>query len=169
MNFAHPDLLFLLFLFLHIGSAVVAFGPTFAFPIIGAMGGREPQFANFAMRINSTIADKLVGPLAIVTGLTGLGLIWTSGRDVFREAWLLLSIVLYVVALVIAVVVTGPAVNRMVQATSTPPPPRDPGAAAPSGPPAHIAADLKRIRAAGMALTLLTVVILLLMVFKPRF
>ncbi len=168
MNFADSNLLFLLFLFLHIGSAIVAFGPTFAFPIIGAMGGREPQFANFAMRVNEAISTML-GPLAIVAGLTGLGLIWTSGRDVFREAWLLLSIVLYVISLLIAVLVTAPASNRLVEATATPPPPRDPAAGAPGGPPAHIAADLKRIQAAGAALTILTVVILLLMVFKPRF
>jgi len=169
MNFADSNLLFLLFLFLHIGSAIVAFGPTFAFPIIGAMGGREPQFANFAMRVNAAISTKLVGPLAIVAGLTGLGLIWTSGRDVLREPWLLLSIVLYVIALLIAVLVTGPASDRLIEATSTPLPPRDPAAGAPGGPPAHIAADLKRIQAAGAALTILTVVILLLMVFKPRF
>ena len=169
VNFASSNLLFLLFLFLHIGSAIVAFGPTFAFPIIGAMGGREPQFANFAMRVNAAISTKLVGPLAIVAGLTGLGLIWTSGRDVLREPWLLLSIVLYVIALLIAVLVTGPASNRLIEATSTPLPPRDPAAGAPGGPPAHIAADLKRIQAAGAALTILTVVILLLMVFKPRF
>ncbi|MEJ7753000.1 MAG: hypothetical protein WKF46_08650, partial [Candidatus Limnocylindrales bacterium] len=99
----------------------------------------------------------------------GLGLIWTSGRDVLREPWLLLSIVLYVIALLIAVLVTGPASNRLIEATSTPLPPRDPAAGAPGGPPAHIAADLKRIQAAGAALTILTVVILLLMVFKPRF
>ena len=45
-------------LFLHVLGAIVAFGPTFAFSFIGAMGGAEPQHANFATRV---IADDL-GP-----------------------------------------------------------------------------------------------------------
>ena len=39
-----------LLMFLHVGAAIIAFGPTFAFPILGAMGGKEPMFANFATR-----------------------------------------------------------------------------------------------------------------------
>ena len=36
------------------------------------------------------------------------------------------------------------------------------------GPPPHIAADVKRVRAGGMALMLLSLIILFLMVFKPQ-
>lgn len=169
MNFASSNLLFLLFLFLHIGSAIVAFGPTFAMPIIGAMGGAEPRFAHFTARIMHALERRLIAPLAIVVGLTGLGLIWTSGRDVFREAWLLVAIILYVIALILAFTVSAPTGRRLVEATSTPPPPPDPGQPAPHGPPPHIAALVKRARMAGMTLSVLLVAILLLMVFKPRF
>ena len=48
----------LLFLLLHIGGAIVAFGPTFAFPLIGSMGAAEPQHANFALRINERISSR---------------------------------------------------------------------------------------------------------------
>lgn len=169
MNFAHPNLLFLLFLFLHIGGAVVAFGPTFALPIIGAMGGAEPQFANFTARMMAAIERRLIAPLAIFVGLTGLGLIWTSGRDVFREAWLLIAIVLYVIALGLALFVSAPTGRRLVEATSSPPPAPAPGQPVPNGAPPHIATLVKRAQVVGMTLSVFLVAILLLMVFKPRF
>ena len=34
-------------LFLHVIGAIIAFGPVFSFPLIGAAGGREPMHANF--------------------------------------------------------------------------------------------------------------------------
>ncbi len=169
MNFASSNLLFLLFLFLHIGSAIVAFGPTFAMPIIGAMGAQEPRFANFTARIMVAIEKRLIAPLAIFVGITGLGLIWTSGRDVFREPWLLVAIILYLIALTLAMTVSAPTGRRLVEATSTPPPPRDPAQPGPDRPPPHIAALVKRAQTVGMALSVLLVAILLLMVFKPRF
>ena len=46
------DGLFPYLLFLHVLGAIVAFGPTFAFPFIGALGGAEPQHANFATRVS---------------------------------------------------------------------------------------------------------------------
>ena len=33
------------FLYVHILAVIVAFGPTFAFPLIGAMSGKHPQYA----------------------------------------------------------------------------------------------------------------------------
>ena len=50
--------LFTLFLFLHILSAIVAFGPTFVFPIIGAMSSKEPAHGNFGVRINEIVTDR---------------------------------------------------------------------------------------------------------------
>ncbi len=169
MNFASTNLLFLLFLFLHIGASIVAFGPTFAMPIIGAMGGAEPRYANFTARIMLALEKRLIAPLAILVGLTGLGLIWTSGRDVMRDTWLLVAIVLYVIALTLALAVSAPTGRRLVEATSTPPPAHDPSQSVPDGPPPHIAALVKRAQTVGMTLSVLLVAILLLMVFKPRF
>ena len=45
--------LFTIVLFLHVLGAILAFGPTFAYSISGAMGGAEPQHANFAMRVTT--------------------------------------------------------------------------------------------------------------------
>ncbi len=71
-------------LWLHIFGAIIAFGPTFAFPLIGSMGGKEPMHANFAMRITEKIERGITIPLAIVQGITGLGLLLVSGRNLER-------------------------------------------------------------------------------------
>jgi len=92
---------FRLFLFLHVIGAIVAFGPGFAAAVAGAMVAREPQHANFATRVSATIGDRLVKPLAILQGITGVLLIWFSGRNLLgsESQWLILSIVLYLIAL----------------------------------------------------------------------
>jgi uncharacterized membrane protein len=166
MNFANSNLLFLVLLFLHIGGAIVAFGPTFSFPLIGAAGGREPQHAGFAVRVSAAIADQRVIPVAVFVGITGVLLIVVSGRSL-AELWLSLAILLYVAALSFALFVGKPNTKRLVEATSAPPPPPAPGSAPPSGPPPHIAALVKKSQRNGMILGLFVVSILLLMIFKP--
>jgi hypothetical protein len=160
--------LYHLFLFLHIGGAIVAFGPSFTFPIIGAMGGREPQHAGFAARLTYRLAEGVTLPGAIFVGLMGIALIFTSpAKWSVTTLWLGLSIVLFVIALAISVFVSRPTAHAIVEATKNPPPPPAPGAPPPSGPPPHIAALVKRAQQAGMALTVLLVAITVLMVFKP--
>jgi uncharacterized membrane protein len=163
------DAVLAVLLFLHVGGAIVAFGPAFSFPIIGAMGGREPQHANFALRLTERLEERQVLPLAVFQGVTGILLIWKTGIDLVATHWLLLAIVLYVVALGIAFLNQLPVTRKLVEATKAPPPPPAPGAPPPSGPPPHIAALLKRVQRGGMALTVLLVVIIFLMVVKPTF
>src|SRR5918992_248628 len=91
-------------LLLHVLGAIVAFGPTFAFPILGAMGGQEPQHANFATRASHRVGDLVVEPFAISMFVTGALMIWSAGIPFLEPAfrWLLLAIVLYLVALGLA-------------------------------------------------------------------
>ncbi len=72
-SFVEP--LVALFLFLHVLGAIVGFGPTFAFSLIGSMGGRERQHANFSTRVSHAVSDKIVGPALLTMPLTGIGLI----------------------------------------------------------------------------------------------
>jgi uncharacterized membrane protein len=152
-------------LFLHVLGAIIAFGPTFAFSIIGAMGGKEPQHANFATRVSQRITDRLVEPLAIFQGITGLVLIWMSGRDLFapESRWLLLGILLYALGLYFALFVQARWVKGIIEMTSAPPPP---GA---SGPPPALAELVGKVQRGGMLLGINLVVIVLLMVIKPTF
>jgi uncharacterized membrane protein len=156
---------FPLLLFLHVLGAIAAFGPTFAFPIIGAMGGKEPQHANFATRVSQRIGDRLVEPLALLQGVTGLGLIFVSGRDLVARAnwWLVIGIALYLIALGFSLVVQNRNVARIIELTSAPPPP---GA---SGPPPELMLLVKRVQRGGMFLAVTLVAIVALMVVKPQF
>jgi len=113
--------LFTLILFLHILGAIVAFGPTFAFSIIGSMGGKEPMHANFATRVSQVIGHRLVLPLAVVQGVTGVLLFLTipGGIDLTKVFWLDVAVVLYLIALGYVYFVQFPAVEALVAMTST--------------------------------------------------
>ncbi len=163
------DWVLAILLFLHVGGAIVAFGPTFVFPVILAMGGKEPQHVNFGLRLVGRISERIVFPLAVFQGVTGVLLIWKAGYNLFATGWLLLSIILYVISLSISFFVAIPNVRKLIEATSTPPPPPPAGSPPPSGPPPHIAAMVKKGRQAGMATAALLVAIIFLMAAKPTF
>ncbi len=155
--------LFPYILFLHVIGAIIAFGPTFSFAIVGAMGGAEPQHANFATRVSARISDRIIAPLAIFQGITGVLLIVISGRDVMGSRWLLVSIVLYLIAISYALVIQKRHVKKVIELTSAPPP------ADASGPPPGLMEEVAAVRRGGMLLAALIVVIVFLMVVKPSF
>ena len=153
--------LFLFLLFLHVLGAIVAFGPGFASAVVGPMAAKEPQYANFYARTQLATARKIVSPVSISMAITGIALIavrgWsniTAGRH-----WLELGILLYVVAVVVAMAVQAPAGRKLVELTSQPP---APGA----GPSPELLSTVARVRQGGMILTGLVVVIVFLMVTK---
>jgi uncharacterized membrane protein len=157
-------------LFLHVMAAIVAFGPTFAFSIIGAMGGAEPEHANFATRVSHRIGDILVEPFAISMLVTGALMIWAAEIPLFDVStrWLLLAIVLYLVALGLSLFVSRPNVKRIIALSGGEG--EGGGAAAPPGPPpAEMMRSIGTVQRVGMILTVLLVAIVFLMVVKPDF
>ena len=150
-------------LLLHVFGAIVAFGPVYAVPIIGAMGGKEPQHANFATRVSQAISEQRVFPLAIFQGITGVGLILVTGINLLATPWLLIGIVIYRITISYNFFIQTPTVKRVIEITSTPPPP---GA---SGPPPELLALVRRIQLGGMFSGLMIVVIVTMMVVKPHF
>jgi uncharacterized membrane protein len=152
-------------LFLHVLGAILAFGPTFSFAIIGGMAGREPQHANFATRATQAVGSRLVEPLAISMAVTGVGLILVTGRNLADRSnwWLGIAIVIYAIALTFSLAVQSRDVKRIIALTSAPPPP---GA---SGPPPELPPIVKRVRRGGMFVGLAVIVIVFLMVVKPQF
>lgn len=161
------DWIFFGLLFLHVIGAIIAFGPTYTFPFIGAAAGREPQHANFAVRVQESIAERVILPLALFQVITGLGLLWRLNFAPLSRLWLVVAIVLYVWALAQNLIILRPTVRRLVEATSGPPPAPVPGAPAPSGPPPHVAALVRRARIIGMLNVVLITIIVFLMVTKP--
>jgi len=155
---------FLIFMLLHIGGAIIGFGPSFTFPIIGSMGGAEPMHGNFALRLSEKIERGIIVPLAILQAVTGIALIWLAPVDLTKALWLDLAIILYVIAMAIVFTNQLPVTARLIEETKTAPPPPPAGEPGPSGPPPHIAAMIRRVQVGGMALTALLLVIIILMV-----
>ena len=157
------------FLFLHVLGAIIAFGPSFSFPIIGAMGAADRPHGNFATRVGLAISTKRVVPVALTMPVTGIGLIWSAGFDVFSATsrWLLLGIVLYVLLFTFAVTVQIPTTRRIIAMTSGPPPETAPDAA-PAGPPPELMALIRKVQRGGMFLSVMIAVIVFLMVVKPN-
>jgi hypothetical protein len=151
-------------LFLHVLGAIVAFGPTFSFSLIGAMGGAEPQHANFATRITHALTNKRVLPVGITLPITGLAMIAVVGINPFDRPnwWLAIGILLYIIVYSYGFFVQRKVVERIVELTSAPPPP---GA---SGPPPELMALVRRAQRGGIAMGITLVTIVLLMVVKPQ-
>jgi len=155
-------------LFLHVLAAIAGLGPTFAFPIIGGMGGREPRFGNFATRVSERVSDRLVEPLVISMPVTGLLMIWAAGINAFSKdyRWLLLAIILYVIDLSIALFPQRAAVKRVVALTGGPTG-APPDAPPPAGPPPGLPEAVAAVQRNGMILTVILLAIIFLMVVKP--
>jgi hypothetical protein len=152
-----------LFLFLHVGGAIIAFGPTFALPLLGTMSRAEPQHANFAARASGLISQRRIIPFALSMAVTGAVLIWSTGRDLTAPAnyWLDLAILIYVVGIGYALMVQGPTGRRLVELTSQPPPPDA------TGPSPELLATAAKARRGSLILMAVVTVIVALMVFKP--
>lgn len=170
------------FLFAHVLGAIIAFGPTFSFPIIGRLGAQEREHANFATRLSKRLSEVQVVPFAILQGITGVGLIVTGNIDVLKAPWLTVGIALYLVALGYGIFVQTPTVRRVIEMTSGAPPAGGPPAGAPpaggspggppgvppaGGPPPELARLIRRVQLGGLFLMALIVSIVFLMVLKP--
>jgi predicted integral membrane protein DUF2269 len=157
--------LFPYLLFLHIVGAIAGFGPSFAFPVIGAMGGKERQHGNFATRVSETIAGRLVYPIGITLPITGALMILVLAIDLTSRAywWLDIAIVIYILAYGYSFFFQRKTVERVIELTSAPPPPDAPG------PPPELPGLIKTIQRGGMGLTIGLLAIIFLMVVKPQF
>ena len=154
--------LFTILLFLHVLGAIVAFGPGFAAMIVGPMAASEPQHANFYARTQVAAGRRLVTPVSITLAITGIGMILARGWGSLTadKHWLEAGILLYVIAVVVAMAFQAPAGRRLVELTSQPPAPG-------SGPSPELRAAARRVRMGGIVLSLLVVAITFLMIAKP--
>ena len=155
--------LFPYFLFLHVLGAIIAFGPPLSTPVIAPLVAREPQHANFYSRLQARLTNRVILPAALSMPVTGALMIASIRIDVLATRWLAVAIVLYVIAIVYAIVFQRSAAMRMVELTSRPPKPGVPG------PPPELVATAASLQRGGSFLGLLIVTIAFLMVVKPSF
>lgn len=102
-------------LFIHILSAIIAFGPSFSIPIMAAwIQKNDPSGNEFLMKLSNVLGKRQITPFAILVGLSGVGLILTTDRPI-TQPWLLASLVLYVINVILGVFVQGPRGERMLR------------------------------------------------------
>jgi hypothetical protein len=154
---------FLFWLFLHITAAIVAFGPTFVFPLIGSLLEKNPASAHFAVELMHKMETQLILPVALTMLVSGFGLIFVAGINLTKTPFLGVAVILYLGALGIAFFNQLPTTNKLLEATAAAPPPGAP----PGPPPPHIVALTTRARIGGQLQTVLLIIIIFLMVAKP--
>lgn len=152
--------LFFLWMFLHILGAIAAFGFGFYAPIFGMASAKEPQHGNWYMRAAKRLSNVIIIPFALLMFLTG-ALLVEAGAVEWSARWLSIAMVLYFVALGLVFLVQRPALNKLIELTSSPP--------GPDGPDPQLPGLVRRMQLAGVALLVITIVILALMVYKPAF
>jgi len=158
--------LFTFFLWLHIMSAIVAFGSTFAYPIMGMMVAKEPQNGLFVARLQESVAMKLTYPVGVVIlPLAGIGMIWKLGglSWFFDTTWLVVGVAVYLIAVTYSLGVQHPTGKKLVHALEKMPPGPPPEGS--TGPPPEITALVKKLKAGGMFLTAMIILIVVIMVF----
>lgn len=160
-------MLYVFFLWLHILSVIVAFGPTFAFPLLGAMLAKEPQHALFVVKFQESFTMKMLYPGALVVlPLAGIGMIFVKpggGIDLFHTTWLLVGIALFLVAATYSVAVQTPTGMKLMHILEKMPPGPPPEGS--NGPPPEVAALVQKLKVGGMFLTLMVVIVFTIMVF----
>ena len=149
-------------LFLHVLAAIIAIGPNFAYSTIRAMGRQEPGHANFGLRVSHRISERLVYPVGVIIPLTGVSMILILGFDLTSRAfwWLDVAIVIYTSVYLYSFFVQRQIVGRIIELTSSPPPPE--------GPPAELPALAARAQRGGTAMLVLLAIVAFLMVVKPQ-
>lgn len=146
-------------LLIHVGGAIIGFGPTFTFAILGPLAGRAgPQGGLALLEGMEAIEKKLVVPVAVVSQpLSGLALIFVGAynENFLGHYWLWIGIAIYAIAFYLAIFVQNKRLARMIELAK-------------AGPPTpEFIATAKKVAATGPVITVLLVVIIILMVAKP--
>jgi hypothetical protein len=146
----------------HVLGAVIGLGPTFAFPILGPLASKSgPEGGMALMEGMLKIDNGIVNPILLtVQPLTGALLIWNRGlnNNFFSTGrlWLIGGIVAYLIATALALGVMDPTIHGMIRM----------GREGKGGTP-EFGALAKKVQTFGPIMTVLGVIIVLLMIWKP--
>jgi hypothetical protein len=159
-------------LVLHILCAIVGFGAVLLNGVYGAQARKRPGPGGLAVTEANEAASKVGEYFIYAVFVLGMALVGMSDKAwKFDQAWLPISVVLYIIGLGVAHGVLIRGQKRMIvlqRELVSAPAPASGGAAA--GPPPQVAemeAISKRLAAAGAFNQLVLVVILFMMVYKP--
>jgi uncharacterized membrane protein len=147
-------------LVLHVLGAVIALGFSLSYGLWVRRGEAEGvQGRAFALRTISWIDRRITTPAFVAQLVTGLLLVATIDWDLLRRAWLELSLAIYVLLVVLAITVYAPAFRHQREVAEA--------VAAGRADESAYAAASSRSTTWGVIVTGLTLVIVVLMVWKP--
>lgn len=144
---------------LHIAGAIIGIGPTFTFGVIGSMMPTAGPGSMALMEALVKIEKVLVTPVALLTQpVTGVLLIVETNRDkeFFSNEWLVIALTAYVIILIVSYGVMTPGLKKMIVMA------KEGKAQTP-----EFGALAKVQQRFGPMLGVLTLVIIVMMVWKP--
>lgn len=145
---------------LHVVGAVFIVGPMAILPMTAMRSVRVGNAAQVATLAKSTYLFSLLSVLVVIFGFGALSMAKKEDNFSFGSMWIMLSIVLYVVAIAISLFVVVPALRSAAEALEGAPAATDGAAAAkPSG--------YAKIAAGSGTVAILLVAVVVLMVWKP--
>jgi hypothetical protein len=149
--------MFAFLLSVHILAAIIGLGPTFSFAFLGIMSEKQPAAARALQETILLISTRLVIPLVVILGLSGVLLIGNTHDNLSKNPWLGAGIVLYVLVLATAIFYQVPTQKKILALLR------------PTG--GMDQPEVRKLgngqRAVGIAMGLAVVVTAVLMVWKP--
>jgi uncharacterized membrane protein len=105
--------------FIHVLSAIIAFGWNASYGFWLARAAREPQATQlFTLKNIKLMDDRVANPLYGLLLLTGIAMVFTA-RYSFTTLWIGAALVLYLVAIVMAFVLITPNFRAAIRALET--------------------------------------------------
>jgi uncharacterized membrane protein len=96
---------------LHVMAVVLAFGPTYAFPIVQITAERRyPHALPFALHAIDRVNRGMVIPIAVLVGITGLYQAIDGPYEFGRDQWMDIGLTLYLISLALALWTYRPSV-----------------------------------------------------------
>lgn len=150
--------------FVHVTVALIAFGSTFAIPVLQSIAARGGVATlRMGLKVSEALERIIVAPGSFIVIATGIGLMlsdMTGYRD-NTPTWLIVAMAWVAVALVLANGVQGPNLKKAIRLLEDTPA---------DGPmPAALGPIAGRLKIVGQLLSLSTVGVMFLMIWKPTF
>jgi uncharacterized membrane protein len=141
--------------FLHVLLAIVAVGANVTYGIWISRAARDPRYLPFALRGIKVLDDRFANPGYALLLVTGLSMVH-AGRLPWTTSWLVVSMVLYAVVAVLALLGYTPTLRRQIEALESR---------------GHESLEYRALagrgQLIGMVLAALVMIIVFLMVTKP--
>jgi uncharacterized membrane protein len=146
---------YLVLKFIHILAAITAVGANVTYGVWNARSQADPAHLGFALKGIKFLDDRIANPAYGVLLLTGL-LMVLVGHWSITSLWIILTLLLFAVAIVVAVALYSPLLRELIKLVD----------AGDTSSPA-LSRLINRNRALGATFGALVALILVMMVFKP--